>query len=491
MKEDDNLDYRKIPLSAIPSPPDERDYHITKLIPMAIAFPEEYLMQYDHPIKDQGVIGSCVAHSATYCREIVEEKQRGNYTRLSPGFIYADRVDGDYTGEGMYPRMALKHLRNRGVCEYSLFPENDTFPIVNALLKQRWNTVIPNAVQYKISAYTYLRTVEEIKTALIALGPVTFAIPIYDSFYTVSVDNPIVPMPAGEVQGYHEMTIVGWTKGGWVVLNSWGAEWGENGYCYMPFEYPISEAWGISDNILPGQTYVDEFNAVTGSTLYDRSIKAIVIHHPGDGLPPEISIEQRWNPHEYEYPSYDFGVEYNGAVKAGRPLNIIGAHTLADKAPRNGDQYWYNKNGIGVAVAGDFTKYPMSAAQYNGLVKLVKELMAKYKVPINEVYAHKDLTYTLCPGTLWDFAKFKKDLEDKDMDNLVLYGGYDDGAAKLLAHHLQCPIMHIDYFKAKPISAEKLYMIGGLEKPTPGAILITGKDRYATMQAVLNFIGGK
>ena len=109
------------------------------------------------------------------------------------------------------------------------------------------------------------------------------------------------------------------------------------------------------------------------STPFNRTIQDIVIHHMGDGKPPEVSILQRWNPSNYDYPEYDFGVEADGTIRIGRPLNYQGAHTLSDKPPysQKGNQWW-NQNSIGIGIAGDFTKYPMPQVQFNALVALVK-----------------------------------------------------------------------------------------------------------------------
>jgi len=155
------------------------------------------------------------------------------------------------------------------------------------------------------------------------------------------------------------------------------------------------------------------------STPFNRSIQDIVIHHMGDGKPPEVSILKRWNPANYDYPEYDFGVEADGTIRDGRPLNYQGAHTLSDKKPysQKGDQWW-NQNSIGIGVAGDFTKYPMPQAQFNALVALVKRLMAQYGLTLDNVYPHGQVTYTDCPGCtyskvptlrgMWSYDEFEK-----------------------------------------------------------------------------------
>lgn len=108
------MDYSKFPLGAKPSPPDERDFPITKLTPIKYTFPEEFILPYNHEIKNQGQINSCVAHSLAYCREIVEEQQSGTFKKVSAGFIYGNRADSDYQGEGWHPREALSHLLEDG-----------------------------------------------------------------------------------------------------------------------------------------------------------------------------------------------------------------------------------------------------------------------------------------------------------------------------------------------------------------------------------------
>ena len=52
-----------------------------------------------------------------------------------------------------------------------------------------------------------------------------------------------------EITGKHFVTIIGWTEDDrWIVLNSWGTDYGSNGYCYISFDYPYNEAWTMVDD---------------------------------------------------------------------------------------------------------------------------------------------------------------------------------------------------------------------------------------------------
>ena len=154
------------------------------------------------------------------------------------------------------------------------------------------------------------------------------------------------------------------------------------------------------------------------SERFKRTIEKIVIHHMGDGIPPIRPIATRWNPYNYEFPEYDYGIESNGRVLIGRPLDVIGAHCQADRDKYNYGQNWWNQHSIGIGLAGDFTVYTMSKVQFYSLVVLVKKLMTKYGLTLDDVYPHGQVASTDCPGCvyskvtalkgLWDYDEFER-----------------------------------------------------------------------------------
>lgn len=124
-------DFTNRPLGVIPSPVDERDWKITKLIPqekIITTFPEEFEIPYNHDIKNQNAIGACVWHSFAYIREETEQKQCKEYVRLSPASGYLNRLDSDYQGVGLIPRQGLNTLVRDGISSWDVFPVNLEYP---------------------------------------------------------------------------------------------------------------------------------------------------------------------------------------------------------------------------------------------------------------------------------------------------------------------------------------------------------------------------
>ena len=248
-----NKDFSKYSLNgAIPSPIDERDYQLSDLIACGSAhsLPSEYInpLVKDIEILDQGTSSTCVACSLSYLRYLIEYKQSNNREYFSPSYIYGNRDAFGYLGEGMYPREALSQLKKFGTCFYKDYPGFYDVNTTISTYRKKKQELDPKAYPFRISSYYKVSTIDGIKTAIYNLGGVTANFPVYPCLYAPD-ENGNVKYNKTNITGYHEMTIVGWKENSWIVLNSWGKEYGDNGLCYIPFEYPTVEIWAIVDEV--------------------------------------------------------------------------------------------------------------------------------------------------------------------------------------------------------------------------------------------------
>ena len=72
--------------------------------------------------------------------------------------------------------------------------------------------------------------------------PIVFGISVYESFESEEVAKTgIVQLPekTEKMLGGHAIVIVGYDqeKHLFIFRNSWGEDWGDKGYGYLPFEY--------------------------------------------------------------------------------------------------------------------------------------------------------------------------------------------------------------------------------------------------------------
>jgi len=93
-----------------------------------------------------------------------------------------------------------------------------------------------------------------IRHNIFAWGPVSTGMAVYPDFYAFDPKTEIYEWNGrGSVVGGHAIEIVGWGEEGgkkyWIVKNSWGPEWGRDGYFYMARGTNTCQ---IEDNILTG-----------------------------------------------------------------------------------------------------------------------------------------------------------------------------------------------------------------------------------------------
>jgi hypothetical protein len=245
---DDNGDLAPggYPLGLIPSPPDERDYRYAAYAPVFATgqLPEEFTLPGIASVDDQGAAQACVACFLGLAKDWQEAQEIGWPVRFSRQFIYSNRNESDHQGPGMVPRMALGRLRNYGV------PTEDAWPGLLEYGEETWpdkDALLAAALPHRVATYVRIEQsfIPEVKSAVYTLGPVMYCVPVHANFAPDSEGR--MPLPAGNLRGYHAMGIVGWRHGAWLAQNSWGSEWGLGGRCWIPWNYPALEVWAITD----------------------------------------------------------------------------------------------------------------------------------------------------------------------------------------------------------------------------------------------------
>lgn len=236
---------------AIPSPIDHRDYRAKDYIIMGIR-PKEYVPEDLAPILNQGNIGSCVAHALVTMKWYQEHKERKSTVQYSTDYIYHNRLETDYQGNGMIVREALSQLHKCGVCEYVNLPTNTAYP--NKGTKNCIIALSEEAKPQKINTYVRCANTDEICAAIYQNGAAILCVQVkssFSSFYLRDENNFTLPVPKDEEKsfGYHCICAIGYTENGIIIQNSWGEVWGHNGLAVLPWDYPITEAWSVTDII--------------------------------------------------------------------------------------------------------------------------------------------------------------------------------------------------------------------------------------------------
>ena len=171
--------------------------------------------QYLPKILDQGSRPICVPCSvSTYLNW---RENLANGSKSNNGIDYEEIYSSkEVEAEGMTFKEAFTYLRHHGVSSKK----------GNLMIKE----------------YAMVRSLIQLKYALLMNGPCFGALPVYS-------DRPDFwnKYQGDRLQGYHAIAIVGYDKEGFVIRNSWGTSFGDKGYTKIPYDEfgKLMEIWTI------------------------------------------------------------------------------------------------------------------------------------------------------------------------------------------------------------------------------------------------------
>jgi len=224
--------------------PDKRDH----------LFEMNYLLSAEKPVDkvdlrdkcpqvyNQGELGSCTAN-ALGCAIQYDEMKQNLLNNESPSrlFIYYNErdmegnIDND-TGASL--RDGVKSINKIGYCNETQWPYD-----IEKFREKPSQECYDFARKHKALTYKKVQQDEtHIKSVLNMGFPIVFGISVYESFESESVAKTgIVPLPEKDERmlGGHAIVLVGYDeeKRLFTFRNSWGEQWGDKGYGYLPFEY--------------------------------------------------------------------------------------------------------------------------------------------------------------------------------------------------------------------------------------------------------------
>ncbi|HYB01429.1 MAG TPA: C1 family peptidase [Ktedonobacteraceae bacterium] len=227
----------------IPDLPDRRDYQYAAPIAAIGPLPTSIdLTPECPPVYDQGQLGSCTANAIAGAIQFEQMKQ--NLAQIftpSRLFIYYNErtMEGTVNSDsGAQIRDGMKSIGSLGDCSEDMWPY-----IIANFAEKPSDACYQTALQHKAILYQrVVRDLIQMKGCLASGYPFVFGFTVYESFESQQVaQSGHAPMPQNgeKVLGGHAVMAVGYDDANqwFIVRNSWGTNWGMQGYFTLPYAF--------------------------------------------------------------------------------------------------------------------------------------------------------------------------------------------------------------------------------------------------------------
>ncbi|HEY1056236.1 MAG TPA: C1 family peptidase, partial [Emticicia sp.] len=212
-------------------------------------------------VENQKQLSSCTANATAGAYEYLAKKHLKNRAfEVSRLFVYYNarlRAGSTIKDSGSHIQYAIDSLHKLGACTEETWPY-DTKKVND---KPQTNTY-EEAANFKVQESKYIPTdLKAWKQCLSEGYPIIFGIALFKGFDSCTQNKGIVPMPSPDEasrqsHGLHAMLCVGYSEVDqmFIVRNSWGEQWGDKGYCYMPYDYVINNKLNMGDSWMIART---------------------------------------------------------------------------------------------------------------------------------------------------------------------------------------------------------------------------------------------
>ena len=182
---------------------------------------------YVTPVKDQGDCGSCWVFATTGGLESYVLRTQGQSLDISEQIVLSCSNAGscDWGGD---PSGAAAFMQATGVGPESAYPYTQTDGNCSKAAAG-WQKGAERIGKWT-SVTGATATADALKHALFAYGPLPTTLQVYDDFFAYVYG--VYSYTGGPLAGGHAVLLVGYDDVNqcFIVKNSWGPDWGENGY---------------------------------------------------------------------------------------------------------------------------------------------------------------------------------------------------------------------------------------------------------------------
>lgn len=219
------------------------------------------------PVKNQNPSNMCWAYTLAANLELsLQGKNLGVYDLSEEhlAYFFANRVNDPLGNTPNDRNQVLHHYRQGGnqtlgaifLSTWSGMALESQVPYITNE-EHTWDSAAIPSGQMAYQAAAYLKnavftdySVSRIKNLIAQYGSVSLSFQMYDQYY--NPETCAYSYPVSDSGANHAVTLVGWddsysrdnflaasgvkANGAWIAKNSWGSEWGDEGYFYISYE---------------------------------------------------------------------------------------------------------------------------------------------------------------------------------------------------------------------------------------------------------------